>query len=157
MLNKYKLKTVIATSLYCLVFALLLAIPSRVQVSAQSIKCTDGTVVQGSLANLERGDPCEDHYDAATTCTKMPLRSDADCPFLSKYVVPAINVLSGVVGIVVVIMIVWGGIQYSQSRDNPQQTAQAKDHIRNALLALVIYIFMIAFLSWAVPGGVFSP
>lgn len=78
-----------------------------------------------------------------------------DCPLMSNYVTPAINALSGAVGIVVVTMIVWGGIRYTSSRDNPQQAATAKEHIRNALFALVIYIFMIAFLNWVVPGGVF--
>jgi len=78
-----------------------------------------------------------------------------DCPLISKYIVPAINALSGAVGIVVVIMIVWGGMQYTSARDNPQQAAAAKEHIRNALFALVIYIFMVAFLNWIVPGGVF--
>lgn len=63
--------------------------------------------------------------------------------------------MSAVVGIVVVIMIAFGGIKYSASRDNPQATAAAKQHITNALLALVLYIFMFAILEYLVPGGVF--
>lgn len=67
-----------------------------------------------------------------------------------------INILAAVVGIVIVVMIVWGGIQYTMSRDNPQQTAAAKEHIKNAILALVVYIFSIALLNWLVPGGILS-
>lgn len=71
------------------------------------------------------------------------------------YLVLFIRVLSAAVGIVVTIMVAWGGLQYASSRDNPQQAAAAKDHIRNAVLALVFYIFSIAFLNWLVPGGIF--
>lgn len=79
--------------------------------------------------------------------------SSGNCRIV-KRIVDLINALSAAVGIVVVIMIVWGGIKYTSSRDNPQQAAQAKEHIRNALIALVFYIFMMAFLNWLVPGGV---
>jgi hypothetical protein len=70
------------------------------------------------------------------------------------YIVVFINTLSAAVGIVVTIMIVWGGIQYSSSRDNPQQTQEAKTRIRNAIFALVFYLFIFSFLQWLVPGGV---
>lgn len=76
-----------------------------------------------------------------------------NCGILS-YLLDAINLLSAIVGIVVVIMIAWGGIQYSASRDNPQATAAAKAKIVNALLGLVAYLFIYAFLQYIIPGGV---
>jgi hypothetical protein len=72
-----------------------------------------------------------------------------------KYIVTFTNILSAAVGVIVTIMVAWGGVQYTMSKDDPQATAQAKERIRNALLALVIYIFMFAFLQWLVPGGIF--
>lgn len=77
----------------------------------------------------------------------------SNCGILS-YFLDAINLLSALVGIIVVIMIVVGGIQYSTARDNPQAAAAAKDRIRNALLALFGYLFVYAFLQYIVPGGV---
>jgi hypothetical protein len=74
---------------------------------------------------------------------------------ITSYLQLFINVLSGLVGVVIVIMVAVGGVQYASSRDNPQQTAAAKNRIRDALLALVIFIFTFAFLQWLVPGGVF--
>ncbi|MCA9331778.1 hypothetical protein KC968_02450 [Candidatus Saccharibacteria bacterium] len=71
-------------------------------------------------------------------------------------IVKVIQALSGAVGIVVVVMIVWGGIQYTSSRDNPQKTAAAKEHIINAVMALVMYIFFVAILNWLIPGGVLT-
>lgn len=72
-----------------------------------------------------------------------------------KYIVVFTKTLSVLVGIVVVTMIAVGGVQYAASRDEPSQVAAAKDRIRNAILALVFYIFAMAFLQWLVPGGVF--
>lgn len=70
-------------------------------------------------------------------------------------IIDVTNILSAVVGIVVVLMVVVGGIQYSASRDNPQATAAAKARIRNAIMALVAYLFVYAFLQYLIPGGIF--
>jgi hypothetical protein len=67
----------------------------------------------------------------------------------------AINLLSAMVGVVVVIMVIVGGIQYSSAGADPQKVAAARGKISNALLALVAYLFMFSFLQWVVPGGIF--
>jgi len=72
-----------------------------------------------------------------------------------RYLVRFINALSGVVGLVIVSMIIVGGIQYSSAGDDPQKVSAAKTKITNALLALLVFIFMFAFLQWVVPGGIF--
>jgi len=72
-----------------------------------------------------------------------------------RYLRVFINALSRLVGVVVVIMIIVGGIQYSSAGSDPQKIASAKSKITNALLALLVYIFMYAFLQWVVPGGIF--
>ncbi len=64
------------------------------------------------------------------------------------------DALAVIFGIVVVMMIVIGGIQYSSAGSNPQAVAAAKKRITQAISALVIYIFLFAFLQWLVPGGV---
>ena len=66
-----------------------------------------------------------------------------------------VNFLSIGVGVVVIAMIIIGGIQYSIAGDNPQAVSAAKQRIINALIALVAYIFMFAFLQWLIPGGIF--
>lgn len=73
---------------------------------------------------------------------------------ITAYIQTFIRILSSVAGLVIVIMIAFGGAQYTLSRDNPQETAAAKSKIFNALLALAAYLFMFAFLQWVVPGGV---
>lgn len=67
-----------------------------------------------------------------------------------------VDVLSAGVGVIVVAMIVWGGIRFAMAGDNPQGVAEAKSHITNALIALLAFMFMFAFLQWLIPGGVFG-
>ena len=74
---------------------------------------------------------------------------------ITSYIRLFTDALSVLVGIVVVMMIVIGGIQYSAAGANPQAVAAAKKRISQALIALVMYIFTFAFLQWLVPGGVF--
>jgi hypothetical protein len=90
-------------------------------------------------------------------------RVDVDCDAASLnsgncriyyWVAIFVRALSAMVGIIVVIMVAVGGIEYAASKDNPQATAAAKNRIKNAILALIMYIFMFAFLQWIVPGGV---
>ncbi len=80
--------------------------------------------------------------------------SPADCGVVA-YIQLAINILSAMVGIVVVIMIAVGGVQYVTAQDNPQAVEAARERIRNALIALVAYIFSYAFLQYLIPGGLF--
>ena len=72
-----------------------------------------------------------------------------------KLVIAITNFLSAGVGVVIVIMVIIGGIQYSTAGGNPSAVAAAKQKITNALLALVAFIFMFSVLQWLVPGGIF--
>lgn len=119
-----------------------------------SAQCTGNTVYDPQRGCVEQGGASQPPQRVSADCKTIPLNTE-NCPFLRDYVSPAIKALSGAVGVVVLIMIAWGGLQYTSSRDNPQQTAQAKDHISNAVLALIMYVFMVAFLNWLVPGGLF--
>lgn len=66
-----------------------------------------------------------------------------------------IRFLSIGVGLVIIGSIVVAGIQFTSSRGDPQATAQAITRIRNTVAALVLYLFIFAFLNWVVPAGIF--
>lgn len=68
----------------------------------------------------------------------------------------AINILSAVVGVVVVAVIVFAGIEYSSSGGDPNRTAAAKSRIINAIVALAAYMFLYIILQWLIPGGLFA-
>lgn len=60
------------------------------------------------------------------------------------------------VGLVMVASIIWAGIQYSSSQGNPEQTQAAKNRIQNAIIGLVLYLFIFALVQYLVPGGLFN-
>lgn len=92
----------------------------------------------------------------AHDCNGVPTSFDVDCGDdnpIYGYLTEIINFLSAGVGIVVIIMIALGGIQYMSAGGNPQATQAAVHRIVNAILAMVVFIFIWAFLNWLVPGG----
>ena len=80
--------------------------------------------------------------------------SENHCGILD-YLILFINVLSALVGVVVVGSIIYGGIQYSMAGGDPQKVAGAKKRILNAVVALFFFIFTYAILQYLVPGGIF--
>lgn len=110
----------------------------------------------GRQVNPDPTKPCipKDDLDstpdpAAKTCT------GGDCSgLIKKYVNPFIRLLSVLVGIIVAISIVVGGVQYSSASGDPSKVNAAKKRITNAILALLAYLFMFAFLQWLLPGGI---
>lgn len=80
-------------------------------------------------------------------------KCDANCLMIT-YVNPFVKVLSAMVGVVVTISIVYGGIEYASSGGDPGKAAAGKKRIYNAVLALLAYLFLFAFLNWVLPGGI---
>lgn len=88
-------------------------------------------------------------------CEPEPSESlDQENCGIIRYIVMFINVLSAMVGIVVVASIIVGGIQYSSAGSDPQKVSAAKNRIRNAIIALLFFVFGYALLNYLVPGGV---
>ena len=119
-----------------------------------------GSSLQGPIASPPQNCPYEkvgSELEAAslpTDCKDSDNLHRGNCEIID-YLVIFINALSAIVGIVVVIMIVVGGIQYSTARDNPQAVQAAKGRITNAIISLLVYLFFYAFLQYLIPGGIF--
>lgn len=113
------------------------------------VVCPDGhTVVDASKV-----DTCPDDADPAVTggnCSKV---TSGSCDLVSKYIQPLIDLLAGGVGLAVVISIVIGGMQYSSSGGDSSKITAAKNRIRNSIIALLMYLFLLAFLNFLIPGG----
>ncbi|CAN5427560.1 hypothetical protein BH09PAT4_BH09PAT4_03340 [soil metagenome] len=107
--------------------------------------------VTSSMGSTDTSSDVTDGTDPALGSTVACTKSS--CPLITKYVNPAIAVLSALVGIVAVIAIVVGGIQVTTSAGDPQKSAAGKNHIRNAVIGVVSYVFLYAFLQWVIPGG----
>jgi len=98
------------------------------------------------IASAEAGtiDVCSDPGD---DCSKVN-------GFIKRYINPAIEALTALVGIIAVLSIVIAGIQYASSADDPGVVTKAKQRIFNVVLGLVVYVFLVALLNYLVPGGI---
>ncbi len=70
-----------------------------------------------------------------------------------SYLDAVLRFLAGGVGLVIVLMIIISGIQFITSSGNPQAIQAARGRLTNAVIALILFIFMAAILNFVVPGG----
>lgn len=106
-----------------------------------------GSLPEETVGNVDSTDPAA---DPAAKC------NGDDCDFIKKFINPAINTLTACFGIIAVISIIIGGINYATSEGDPQKTSRAKNRIFNTIIAVVAYMFLYAFLQFLVPGGAFK-
>jgi Type IV secretion system pilin len=78
------------------------------------------------------------------------------CNAMTDAVFAIIRALSVGVGLVIVASMVWAGIQYTASRDDPSAVGKAKERIQNNLIALLVYVFAYAILNYLIPKGFFG-
>jgi hypothetical protein len=88
--------------------------------------------------------------DPAIQCTA------SNCDLIHKYLAPTINLLSAAFGVIAIISLILGGMNYTTSEGDPQKVSRAKLRIRNTIFAVVAYIFLFAFLQFLIPGGIFK-
>jgi Type IV secretion system pilin len=63
--------------------------------------------------------------------------------------------LTAGVGIVIVGSLIWAGIQYIFSQDDPSAVSAAKNRILHSVIALLMFIFAFAILDFIIPQGIF--
>lgn len=68
----------------------------------------------------------------------------------------AVNFLAIGVGVAVVGGIVLGALRYSSANGNASQAQQGITYILNAVVGLILFIFMYAIINFLVPGGLFT-
>lgn len=92
----------------------------------------------------------------ATQCKINPKVSCANISPIADLLYSLIRFLSIGVGLVIVGSMIYAGIQYIGSRGEPQSTEHAMNRIRSNIIALVIYVFTYAILSFVIPPGFFN-
>ena len=70
--------------------------------------------------------------------------------------IQVINFLAVGVGIAVVGGIIWGGMLYASSNGDAGKAKQGVTVIVNAIVGLLLFMFMYALMNFIVPGGVFN-
>lgn len=59
------------------------------------------------------------------------------------------------VGIVAILSLIWGGIEFTASQGDPQTSAKAINRMQSTVIALLLYLMIYAIINWLVPGGMF--
>ncbi|MGH7195932.1 MAG: hypothetical protein ACREGA_04105 [Candidatus Saccharimonadales bacterium] len=129
--------------------------------SGGSGKCqTNGTASQNAQKN---GQQAGNLGINNKTCTPQALNCAApnesgvanpcNNTIIQNYLNPVINFLSLGVGILVVISMAIGGLQYITSAGDPNKAAEARKRITDSVIALVAFALMYAVLQFFVPGG----
>lgn len=67
-----------------------------------------------------------------------------------------LNIVTGIIGVVAVGGIVYGGMMYASAQDNASQVQEAVSIIRNVVIGIVMYVGMFALLQFLIPGGIFN-
>jgi hypothetical protein len=131
-----------------------LAMPATAQAAA--FKCPNNGIEIGIPILPVSGistvtDPPGDPSGVKHTCVANDPKTGGA---IVVYLKAILQYLSGAVGLVVVLMLVIAGIQYITSVGDPGRIKSAKDRITNAIIALALFIFGFAILSFIIPGGI---
>jgi hypothetical protein len=126
------------------------------------VDCADYQAQQDQLGNAANPSSKTNNGTCDNGACKDPALSgscksnDDGCDLIGKYVNPTINLLSIAFGVIAVISLVMGGIQYAASTGDPQKVTLAKRRIYSTVIAVIAYIFLFSFLQFLVPGGIFK-
>ena len=101
---------------------------------------------------------CSSANETVKHCTDQAVsgggcNSTSNCNIISNYIVPLVNLLAAFAGTAVAVSIVIGAIQYGSSAGDSQKVTAAKNRIRNAIIALIAFVFLYALLNFLIPGG----
>lgn len=101
--------------------------------------------------------------NAASTCGGVETSIDFGCgegsdgnigdPGIYRLLTAFLRFFAIGVGIAVTIGIVYGGLMFMTARGNSGQTQKAISVIVNAVIGLLLFIFMYAIINFLVPGG----
>jgi hypothetical protein len=132
------------TGAFILVPVLSVAAPTYALGSALSFVA----VVPQQVTNFE----CSGGPSFSTVTTSSHTGQGEKC-LVQKYIDPIVTVLAGLVGVFVVLSIIIAGIQYSAAGDDSSKVAAAKGRITKALIALLAFLFLLAFVKYLLPNG----
>jgi hypothetical protein len=108
----------------------------------------------GDTDEDETSDGCASLEEKGGTSI-IDCKVDGGNPIMS-ILIQVINFLAVGVGIAVVGGIIWGGMMYASSNGDAGKTKQAVTIIVNAVVGLLLFIFMYALINFLVPGGAFN-
>lgn len=73
----------------------------------------------------------------------------------NEVLIIGLRVVTFLVGIAAVAGLAWGAVLYSKAEDDQSKVSEARGLIRNVVIGILLYGFLVAIINWLVPGGVF--
>lgn len=133
--------------------------------SAYVCECSGGVVAASSCASQSAS---SSGSSATQNLGIRPGSKDKDCQYagteselngencgIIDILNTVFNFVSGGVALAVIFNIIIAGIQYSTAQGDPSAVGKSKKRIMDAVLALLMYAMLYAFIQWLIPGGVF--
>lgn len=127
-MNKIKILTITMFSVFALLAPAFYA-------GIANAASTNENATQGGLCAGSELQPPSDAKNGSANCTNINQSSSSS---VEKVVTLVINIFSWVVGVVAVIMIIYGGFQYITAAGDSTKVGNAKNTILYALIGLVI-------------------
>lgn len=121
---------------------------------------TTGKCANGTTAGEAAG-PGGSIATVATHCGEARVNllvcgTDQGAPAINNVLKIAITTLTFLIGIAAVGGLAWASVQYAKAEDDSGKVSDARGLIRNIVIGLLLYGFLIAIINWLIPGGVFS-
>lgn len=121
--------------------------------------CPDGTKAQGSdfAEGVDtKGNPIGTTSQCGSVTTNLiACRKNGPAgQALGDVLKIIISVLTVIIGIAATGGLAWAAILYAKAEDNASNVSEAKTLIRNIVIGILLYGFMVAIVNWLVPGGV---
>ena len=112
---------------------------------AMAVKCPEGSLRNGEAPTLAQCNVPEDDENSPTNGKS-----------LMEVVQTILNVIISVLGIVTVIMIILGGVQYITSQGDPAKATKARNTILYGVIGLVVALLAFAIVNFVLKE-VFNP
>lgn len=120
--------------------------------NATTGKCADGSTPQasvpGTTTDQEQFKNCGEAQTVLIACKGTGVGAIND---VMKII---INVITAMIGVAAVGGLAWASVLYAKAEDNAGNVTEARTLIRNIVIGLLLYGFLIAIINWLVPGGV---
>ena len=105
-------------------------------------------LITGSSAVALADNTCSGVKTAVINC-------GSDGGIIKSFLITVVNFLAVGVGLAVVTGIVVGAVMYTTAAGSADQAKKGIGYIRNAVIALLLFIFLSALVNFLVPGGLF--
>ncbi|MBR2659756.1 hypothetical protein IKD60_03275 [Candidatus Saccharibacteria bacterium] len=128
-----KIKMLVAGAVMAAVAAVFSFVPAMA-----AVKCPEGSLRTGEAPTLAQCNVPEDSDESSPTNGKS----------LMEVVQTILNVIISVLGIVTVIMIILGGVQYMTSQGDPAKATKARNTILYGVIGLVVALLAFAIVNF---------